>query len=104
MPDLAIYRSLGFTGKQLVMLFALGFWVVAAAGAGMGSIVQAVSGRKILINIFRLFGIGEFKTEQVLAVNLIPFIIIPLTFLLFALIYSGKIKSASIISLIEQNE
>ena len=104
MPDLAIYRSLGFTGKQLVMLFALGFWIVAAAGAGMGSILQAVYGRKILINIFRLFGIGEFKTEQILAVNLIPFIIIPLTFLLFALIYSGKIKSASIISLIEQNE
>lgn len=39
-----------------------------------------------------------------LAVYLIPFTIIPLAFLFFTLIYSGKVKSASIISLIEQNE
>lgn len=103
-PDLAIYRSLGFTGKQLVMLFALRFFIVAAAGAGTGSILQALSGRKILSNIFRMFGIGEFKTEPDLAVYLIPFTIIPLMFLFFALIYSGKAKNASIISLIEQNE
>ncbi len=104
MPDLAIYRSLGFTGKQLVMLFALRFFIVAAAGAGTGSILQALSCRKILSNIFRMFGIGEFKAEPDLAVYLIPFTIIPLMFLFFALIYSGKVKSASIISLIEQSE
>ena len=104
MPDLAIYRSLGFTGKQLVMLFALRFFIVAAAGAGTGSILQALSCRKILSNIFRMFGIGEFKAEPDLAVYLIPFTIIPLMFLFFALTYSGKVKSASIISLIEQSE
>ncbi len=51
-----------------------------------------------------MFGIGEFKAEPDLAVYLIPFTIIPLMFLFFALIYSGKVKSASIISLIEQSE
>lgn len=101
---LAVYRSLGITGMRLIMVFAMQFFIVALPGAAAGSILQILFGRKLIRILFNQFGIGEFKRLPVVFADIIPFLAVPAIFLFFALIYSRKLKSISIIDLIEQNE
>lgn len=104
MADLAVYRSLGITSIKLRMSFAMRFLVVPGAGAAAGSILSALFSNSITGRLFRLFGIGEFNTVTGITGNIIPLLLVPLTFFCFAWLYAKQIKDISITKLIGQSE
>lgn len=104
MADLAVYRSLGITSIKLRMSFAMRFFAVPGAGAAAGSILSALFSSRIAGRIFRLFGIGEFSTVTGITGNIIPLVLVPLTFFCSAWLYAKKLKNVNIINLVRQNE
>ncbi len=102
--DLAVYRSLGITNIKLRMSFAMRFFAVPGAGAAAGSILSALFSSRITGRLSRLFGIGEFSTVTGITGNIIPLVLVPLTFFCFAWLYSKKLKDVNIINLIGQSE
>ncbi len=102
--NMAIYKSLGVSSGKLRLSFALRFLIVVAIGSILGTAVSAIFSDMLIASIFKMFGIGQFSSGFGFLGNLLPPIAVTLLFFGFAFLSSAKIKKASLVKLITENQ
>ena len=100
--NMAVYKSMGLSTVRLRRSFALRFLIVAAAGAA-GILLSALTADGMIGKVFRSFGIGDFHSGFSVMGTLLPFVLIPALFFLFARFFSARLKQVSIVTLITEN-
>ena len=101
---MAVYKSMGLSAKKLRHSFALRFLIVSAIGTVCGLGVSAFVADGAVGLIFKNFGIGQFHSGFSILGNILPLLILPTLFFVFAWAFSAKLKQVSIIKLINENE
>lgn len=97
--DMAVLKSIGFTSSKLRLSFAIRFGMVVAAGSAIGIALSSILADPIITKLVKLFGISKFESSLGFGrVILIPLIIIVL-FVIFAYIFSSRIKSMDMTNL-----
>lgn len=99
--DLGIYKVLGFTSKKLRKIFALRYIVVTMFGAIIGLILSELLAEKLILQLVKLFGVGEFISNISIINTVLPVLILVLLFGIFSYLLSRKIKKVSLIDLIK---
>ena len=100
--DMAVLKSIGFTSLKLRISFAIRFGIVVAIGAVIGVVLSCILADPVVTILLKLFGISKFESTLGFGNGiLIPFIIIVL-FIVFAYIFSNRIKRVAMITLINQ--
>ncbi|MDE6318771.1 MAG: ABC transporter permease, partial [Lachnospiraceae bacterium] len=102
--NMAVYKSMGLSTQRLRLSFALRFLIVVTAGTFGGILFSAVFADGMIRRLFRSFGIGDFHAGVGIMGTLLPFIVIPVLFFLFAWAFSAKLKQVSIVTLITEND
>lgn len=102
--DLAVYKSMGLSTGRLRRSFSLRFLVVAAAGTAVGILLSVLSADRMIGKVFRSFGIGDFHAGFSIMGTFLPLVVIPVLFFLFAWAFSARLKQASIVTLITENQ
>ena len=100
--QLAIYKSIGFTIKNLRISFALRFLLISLLGSVLGIIFNMSINDFIMSTLLRFSGISNFKTEYTIITLLLPILIITVAFFIFSYIISRQIKNVNINELIVQ--
>lgn len=101
--NMAVYKSMGLSTVRLRRSFALRFLIVAAAGTAAGILLSALTADGMIGKVFRSFGIGDFHSGFSVMGTLLPFVLIPALFFLFARFFSARLKQVSIVTLIMEN-
>ena len=101
---MAVYKCMGLSTKKLRRSFAFRFLVVSAAGTVCGLLVSAFVADRAAGMIFKNFGIGQFHSGLSILGNILPLLILPTLFFVFAWAFSAKLKQVSIIKLISEND
>ncbi len=101
--NMAVYKSMGLSTVRLRRSFALRFLIVAAAGTAAGILLSALTADGMIGKVFRSFGIGDFHSGFSVMGTLLPFVLIPALFFLFAWAFSARLKQVSIVTLITEN-
>lgn len=101
--NMAVYKSMGLSTVRLRRSFALRFLIVAAAGTAAGILLSALTADGMIGEVFRSFGIGDFHSGFSVMGTLLPFVLIPALFFLFARFFSARLKQVSIVTLITEN-
>ena len=101
--NMAVYKSMGLSTVRLRRSFALRFLIVAAAGTAAGILLSALTADGMIGKVFRSFGIGDFHSGFSVMGTLLPFVLIPALFFLFARFFSVRLKQVSIVTLITEN-
>lgn len=101
--NMAVYKSMGLSTVRLRRSFALRFLIVAAAGTAAGILLSALTADGMIGKVFRSFGIGDFHSGFSVMGTLLPFVLIPALFFLFARFFSARLKQVSIVTLITEN-
>ena len=101
--NMAVYKSMGLSTVRLRRSFALRFLIVAAAGTAAGILLSALTADGMIGEVFRSFGIGDFHSGFSVMGTLLPFVLIPALFFLFAWAFSARLKQVSIVTLITEN-
>lgn len=101
--NMAVYKSMGLSTVRLRRSFALRFLIVAAAGTAAGILLSALTADGMIGKVFRSFGIGDFQSGFSVMGTLLPFVLIPALFFLFARFFSARLKQVSIVTLITEN-
>lgn len=100
--DMAVFKSIGFTSLKLRLAFVMRFGIVVTAGTVIGIVLSSVFADPVITILLKLFGISKFESSLEFRNGiLIPFIIIVL-FVVFAYIFSRKIKKVDITTLINK--
>lgn len=100
--DMAVLKSIGFTSQKLRISFAIRFGIVVSIGAVIGVVLSSILADSVVTRLLKLFGISKFESTLGFGNGiLIPFIIIVL-FVVFAYIFSSRIKRVAMITLINQ--
>ncbi len=100
--DMAVLKSIGFTSLKLRISFAIRFGIVVAIGAVIGVVLSCILTDPVVTILLKFFGISKFESTLGFGNGiLIPFIIIVL-FVVFAYIFSNRIKRVAMITLINQ--
>lgn len=100
--DIGIYKSQGFTSRNLRMQFAVRFLIVAVIGSVIGTVFGLMFIEKILTMLLKSLGIASFYCDfTVLSVS-IPIAVICLCFFVFAYFVSRKIKKVGIRQLVTE--
>ena len=102
--DTAIYKSLGLRGRVLRFSFALRFLLVSSVGATVGTLVSVAISGKLIGNLFKRFGIGEFSAAPGILGILLPSVVVTALFFGFSLLLSRKIRCVNMTKLISENE
>lgn len=92
--DLAVFKGIGFTSRQLRASFALRMGVVVALGAAAGLALSAAFADAAVSQLMRLFGIGAFSSPFGLADSIAPAAGITVLAMGFAYLFSRRIKRA----------
>lgn len=98
--DIAIYKSIGFTSKNLRVQFAFRFLIVSIIGSILGLTLCFIFNNKMMNALLRGIGISNFKTEYTLFVALAPVILICTCFFVISFLSTKKIKTVEIRELI----
>ena len=98
--DMAIYKSLGFTSRDLRWSFSIRFGIVVTIGAGIGAALSGAVADPTITPLLRSFGIGRFVSSFEFLNGVLPPLAIILLFMLFAYLSSGKIRKADLTALI----
>ena len=101
---MAIYKSMAMSSGKLRLSFALRFLTVVVIGTLIGICLSAVFADSAIGGLFKLFGIGAFHSGFSVLGTVLPLVIIPLLFFVFALVFSVKLKRISIVQLISEHE
>ena len=101
--NMAVYKSMGLSTVRLRRSFALRFLIVAAAGTAAGILLSALTADGMIGKVFRSFGIRDFHSGFSVMGTLLPFVLIPALFFLFAWAFSARLKQVSIVTLITEN-
>ena len=102
--NLAIYRGIGLSAASLRRAFALRFLMAAAIGAVIGMLFSAAGADEIIGGIFRLFGIGAFRSRFSALGTLLPPLAVAALFFGFAWLFSAKIARISLAKLLSEND
>lgn len=100
--DLRIYRTMGFSVRQLRRSFALRFGVSALLGSILGITLSAFLTDPLVAVLMRMEGISNFSSRPGILTMLLPAIVVIALFLLFAYLAAGKIGKAPLASLAEE--
>lgn len=100
--DMGIYKVIGITSKKLRISFALRFFILSIIGGLIGVICSIFFADRIILELVRNFGIGEFISRISFTNVMIPVVIITMVFTLSAYILSRKIEKVSSIDLIKE--
>jgi len=98
--NLGIYKSIGFSTKQLRLTFVLRFNIVAIVGSLLGTILANFFTNPLVSSIMKFAGISNFVASPDIITNLFPTIVVILSFTCFAYFISGKIKNVDLTTLI----
>ena len=101
---MAVYKSMGLSTKKLRRSFAFRFLIVSVVGTVCGLLVSAFMADRAVGMILKNFGIGQFRSGFSILGNILPLLILPMLFFIFAWAFSAKLKQVSIIKLINGNE
>ena len=101
---MAIYKSMGLSPGRLRLSFALRFLIVVIIGTGIGICLSALCADSAISSVFKMFGIGEFRSGFSVLGTILPMITIPLLFFGFAYAFASKLKKISIVNLIKNND
>lgn len=85
------------------IVFLTHILIVAAAGTAAGILLSALTADGMIGKVFRSFGIGDFHSGFSVMGTLLPFVLIPALFFLFARFFSARLKQVSIVTLITEN-
>ena len=100
--DMAVFKSIGFTSLNLRLAFAIRFGIVVAAGAVIGIAFSCILADPVITTLLKLFGISRFESTLGFENGImIPFIITVL-FVVFAYIFSNRVKKVDLTALINQ--
>lgn len=102
--NMAVYKSMGLSTGKLRLSFCLRFLAVVMAGTTVGILFAAIFADKMVGRLFRLFGISNFHSAFSMLGTLLPFIVIPFLFFLFAWAFSARLKQVSIVTLIIEHD
>ncbi len=100
--DIAVYRSFGFTAMQLRISFALRFGIAAFSGTLIGIGCSAFLTDLLAAALLRMFGISNFSSHPTIGNVLLPAVAVILSFMIFAWVLSGKIKTEKLASLLSK--
>lgn len=101
-PDIGIYKGVGFTTQKLRIQFAVRFLVVAVIGAGIGSVFSWFFSAKILSMLLKSIGITNFITDFSVFNFVMPFVLVCVSFFVFAYLASRKVKKVEIRELVAE--
>lgn len=100
--DMGIYRSLGFTARQLRISFALRFGMVSLFGSLIGVICSVFLTDPLVAALLRMFGISNFSSHPTTGNVLLPVLVVILAFTIFAWVVAGKIRTGTLVSLLSK--
>jgi len=100
--DMGVYRSFGFTAMQLRISFALRFGMVSFLGALIGVACSAFFTDPLVAVLLRMFGISNFSSHPDIGNVLLPALVVVLSFIIFAWVVAGKIKTGNLASLLSK--
>lgn len=100
--DIGIYKSQGFTSKNLRLQFAVRFLIVAIIGSAIGTTVGLLFTESILSVLLKTMGISSFYCEFSALSVMIPIGVVCLCFFVFAYFVSRKIKKVGIRQLVTE--
>ena len=100
--DIGIYKSQGFTSKNLRLQFAVRFLIVAIIGSAIGTTVGLLFTESILSVLLKTMGVSSFYCEFSALSVMIPIGVVCLCFFLFAYFVSRKIKKVGIRQLVTE--
>lgn len=94
--DFGVYKALGFTSIQLRLQIALKFFVSSVLGIIIGSIFGILYSGKLLSILLRSVGIFKLQVECTTDIFLVPASTVGISFFVFALLASGRVRRVSI--------
>lgn len=100
--DMAVFKSIGFTSLSLRLAFAIRFGIVVAVGAVIGIALSCILADPVITILLKLFGISKFESTLGFGNGILIPVIIIVLFVVFAYIYSSRIKKVDMINLINQ--
>lgn len=100
--DIGIYKTLGFTVRQLRLQFSFRFLTVSAIGSILGVIFCIFLCPSMMKLLLRGLGITNFTTDYTLGIIILPVCMICFCFFLFAYLVSGRIKKVEVKELISE--
>lgn len=100
--NLAIYKSLGFTTRQLRCTFAIRYGIVAIIGALIGSMLSMLLTDVVVGYFMNLYGISNFASHPEIFSMMMPGCIVIVLFTIFAYSASRKLKKLDVNELITE--
>lgn len=91
--NLAIYKALGYTSRQLRMTFALRYALIATASSLIGIMLSAICTDSMAGTLLKSYGISNFSSHPTILTMVFPGIVVSILFICFAYITSGNITS-----------
>lgn len=102
--NMAVYKSMGLSDKNLRLSFSVRFLLVVTAGALIGNVAALVCADSIIGKVFRMFGVGQFTSKLSLTGTFLPSVVVILLFFGFVWLFSARLKQVSIIKLLLEND
>lgn len=100
--DIGIYKSQGFTSKDLRIQFALRFAVISLIGSVIGSVSAFFLTRPLLSALMRIIGLSNFLPDFGPLMFLLPAAAMTASFFVFAYAASSSINNVEIRELITE--
>ena len=100
--NLAIYKTMGFTSRQLRATFAIRYGLTALCGSIMGILLSSILTDRLVGTLMKWYGIADFASHPDIPDIMIPGIIVCLLFTIFAYFISNKIKKLDMTELITE--
>lgn len=99
--DMAIFKSIGLTSKQLRLSFTLRFTIIVLAGGVVGTMLSILFSDILITYLVTMFGIGEFHSQLNLINIILPILVTTSLFSIFAYLTSYRIKKVALTQLIK---
>ena len=90
--DFGIFKTIGFTGRQLRFSFALRFGIAAFLGSALGTALSAFLTDPLAAALMRMEGISNFSSHPSVSAVLLPGAVVVLAFVLFAYLAAKRIN------------
>lgn len=99
--DMAIFKSIGLTSKQLRLSFTLRFTIIVLVGGIVGTMLSILFSDILITYLVAMFGIGEFHSQLNLINIILPILATTSLFSIFAYLTSYRIKKVDLTQLIK---
>lgn len=100
--NLSIYKTLGFTTRQLRFTFAIRYGIIAGIGSMVGILWSSLFTDTLVGTLMKWYGISNFSSDPGLLSLFLPAVIVSACFILFAYMTSKKMKYLDIDELVSE--